>query len=115
MTSYPRPLHETPRQSRPYHSTGRQLIQHLTNTVSIRRAWRRFKQLVSRDVWTDADPRREGLAPGGGEGEDQRAVRVQGAMVKVGEVATPRVVLAASRATTMTEQEEERRAGTVQE
>jgi hypothetical protein len=36
-------------------------------------------------------------------------------MVKVREVATPRTLLEASRATTLTKQEEERRAGTVQE
>jgi hypothetical protein len=36
-------------------------------------------------------------------------------MAKVDEVTTPRTLLEASRATTLTEQEEERRAGTVQE
>jgi hypothetical protein len=64
----------------------------------------------------EREPRLEGLAPGGGgEGEDQGMVRVQGAMVKVAEVATPRTLLEASRATILTEQEGERRAGTVQE
>jgi hypothetical protein len=43
-----------------------------------------------------------------------KSIRVQGAMVKVDEVATPRALPVASMATTMTVQAEERRAGTSQ-